>query len=332
MSTAVTRKNKNQKKLKKTTTPIVKQPKILADEVRLRKKPKYKSFRLHKRVKHPAGPLPSWRVLTIKTVRLLVANKKNIFQFFIIYGVLYLVFVRGFSAPVDTDEIREAFESIGAEEVSSLATNFTVFGLIVQSTTNAGGDIAALYQLFLVMVSSLAFIWLFRQQQAGNAITMKDAFYKGMYPFIPFTLLVVLAGLQTIPATIGNFLFRTVTESGLAINTAEQTVWLLLMLLLFLLSLYLITSTIIALFIVTLPEMTPMLALKKAKELVTFRRFSVIRKVTALIAFVVFAYVILVFPVIFISSIAAQLVFFMLTLLMVPFAVGYLFVLYRELL
>lgn len=327
-----TKTNKKKKNKKQSNENIVKQPTIISDDSRLRRKPKYKSFRLHERVKHPSGSLPSWRLLTAKTLRLLHANKKSIVHFFVIYGVLYLVFVRGFSAPINTDDIREAFDTIGADEASSLATNFTVFGLIVQSTTSAAGDIAGLYQLFLIIVSSLAFIWVFRQQQAGNVVTMKDGFYRGMYPFIPFVLLVILVGLQTIPATVGNFLFKTVSESGLAVNSAELSLWFVLMLLLILLSLYMITSTLIALFVVTLPEMTPAIALKKAKELVMFRRFSVLRKVTALLLFVLILYVAIVFPLIFISSLLAQIIFFVLTILVVPFAVGYLFVLYRELL
>jgi len=93
-----------------------------------------------------------------------------------------------------------------------------------------------------------------------------------------------------------------------------------------------ISSSLIALLVVTLPEMTPRIALKKAKELVEFRRFSVLRKVLALFIFLLLLFVGIVFPLIFVSAVLAQIIFFVLTILAVPFAVAYLFVLYRELL
>ena len=40
---------------------------------------------------------------------------------------MYLIFVRGFSSPVNIDEIRGAFDELAAEEISTLATNFYFF-------------------------------------------------------------------------------------------------------------------------------------------------------------------------------------------------------------
>lgn len=319
-------------KSKTRSSSVVKQPKLVDDNARLRKKPKYRTFRLHKRVKHPAPPLPSWWGITKKAFRLLRANARNILFFALIYGLLNLVFVRGFSSPVNVDEIRDSFAGVLDQETSTLATNFTVFSLLIESTTSAAGEVSGIYQLLLIIIGALALIWLFRQQQAGNKVTMKMAFYRGMYPVVPFSLIGVVIALQTIPASIGNFLFSTVIQNELAVNTFEQAVWLLLFLALSLLSLYLISSSLIALLVVTLPEMTPMRALKKAKELVMFRRASVLRKVIALGLFILVLFVAIVFPLIFVSATAAQLVFFALTVLVIPFVVAYLFVLYRELL
>lgn len=323
---------KKQVSRSKPATMVVKNPKIVADDARIRRRPQYKSFRLHKKVKHHDPKLPSWWKITKKAFRLLAVNKKNIFKFFLIYGALYLVFVRGFSSPINVEDIKSSFSEIATEEISSLAANFTAFSLLLQSTTKASGDIAGLYQMFFLIVSALALIWLFRQQQAGNKVTIKDAFYRGMYPIIPFILITIVITLQTLPASIGNFLFRTVIDSGLAINTLEQSVWLLLFLGLLLLSAYMISSSLIALLVVTLPEMTPRIALKKAKELVEFRRISVLRKVVALFLCLATIFISVVFPAIFMSGLLAQLLFYTLTILAIPFATAYLFVLYRELL
>ncbi|MCA9346391.1 hypothetical protein KC960_02780 [Candidatus Saccharibacteria bacterium] len=324
--------SKKVQKAQKNKNMIVKKPKIISDDARIRKKPQYKSFRLHKRVKYPGPSLPSWLKISRKSIKLMRANKKNIFKFFIIYGLLYMVFVRGFSSPINVGDIKDAFKQFADADVSTLAANFTIAGLLLQSTTKASGDISGLYQMFLLITSSLALIWLYRQQQAGNKVTMKEAFYRGMYPMIPFILIVVVIALQVIPASIGNFLFRTVIDNFIAVTFLEQFVWFLLFISLLLLSTYMISSSLIALMVVTLPEMTPKIALQKAKELVTFRRFSVLRKVLALIILLTVVFISIVFPSIFISAILAQILFYILVILAIPFATAYLFVLYRELL
>ncbi len=322
-------KSKKSKARKKT---VVKVPKIVAANARIRKKPEYKSFRLHKSVKRPDLAIPSWYKITKKAFKLLRANLKPIIWFFIIYGLLYLVFVRGVVSPVNIDSVRDQVNDATGAAASTLIKNVTAMSVLFQSAISTGGDIASLYQMMFIIVSTLALIWLFRQQQAGNNVSMKDAFYRGMYPLVPFVLVLLVIILQAMPATIGSFLFTTVTSTGIAVNTFEQVIWLLLFLSTLILSLYMISASVIALFIVTLPEMTPMLALKKAKELVTFRRANVLGKVVILIILVGLFYVSIVFPSIFISAVLAQVTFFFLTVIMVPFVVAYLFVLYRELL
>ena len=115
-------------------------------------------------------------------------------------------------------------------------------------------------------------------------------------------------------------------------NGLEQTLWLLFFLSTLLLSFYMIASSAMALYIVTLPEMTPMAALREARNLVRHRRFAVLRKVLA-IALVVFAFIfVIVLPIIFIAPTLAEWMFFSITVLSIPLVNGYLFSLYRELL
>jgi hypothetical protein len=316
----------------KNSKSIVKQPKVTKLDAKARKKPSYKSFRLHKRIKHPGPKLPSWWQLLKKSWALMVANKKQILVFAIVYGLLNLVLVRGFSSPVDIDGVKDSFNEIVGEESSGLATGFTAFGLLINASTQGSSEVAQVYQTFLLIFASLALIWLFRQQQAGNVVTMKMAFYRGMYPLIPFTLVLIVIGLQLIPALIGNFLFTTVMSGGLAVGGLEQTLWLLFFIMTLLLSLYMISSSSIALYVVTLPEMTPMIALRKARELVKYRRFAVLIRAFAIILVIFALLFVIVLPVIFIAPVLAEWMFFAITVLVIPLVHGYLFSLYRELL
>jgi hypothetical protein len=319
-------------KTRNSQKTIVKEPKISKPGARARQKPKYKSFRLHKSIKHHAKKLPSWWLLLNKSWALMKANKKAIALFVMVYGLLNLLLVRGFSSPVDIDGLKESFEQIVGEESAGLASGFTAFGLLINASTQGSSEIAQVYQSFLLIIASLALIWLYRQQQAGNKVTIKMAFYRGMYPLIPFILVLLVIALQLIPALIGNFLFTTVMSGGLAVGGIEQTMWLLFFMTTLLLSLYMISSSSIALYIVTLPEMTPMIALRQARELVRYRRFSILLRAVAIL-FVIFAILfVIVLPVIFLAPALAEWMFFGITILIIPLVHGYMFSLYRELL
>jgi len=318
------------RKTQKST--IVKEPKISKPGSKTRQKPKYKSFRLHKSIKYQGPKLPSWWHLLKKSWALMKANKKAIAVFAIVYGLLNLLLVRGFSSPVNIGELQDSFGAIVGEDSAGLASGFTAFGLLINASTQGTGQVAQVYQTFLIIFASLALIRLYRQQQAGNKVTMKMAFYRGMYPLIPFILVILVIGLQLIPALIGNFLFTTVIDGGLAVGGVEQTMWLLFFITTLLLSLYMISSSSIALYVVTLPEMTPMIALRQARELVRYRRFAVLLRAIAIILVIFALLFIVVLPVIFIAPVLAEWMFFAITVLGIPLVHGYMFSLYRELL
>lgn len=324
-------KTTNKKHVKKGSSSVVKSPKIVAADARLRKKPKYRSFRLHPVIKHPGPELPSWYQLSKKALMLMWANKTAITLFLLCYAIVFLVFVRGVVAPLDIDKIREQIKAY-TSGTSSFSNNITIIGLMLHSAFNASGDISMMYQMLFILSSVLALIWLFRQQQAGNKVSIKDAYYRGMYPLVPFLVLIVVIALQAAPSIVGNSLYGAVVRDGLAVTALEQVFWFFFFILLIVLSLYLISMSLMALFIVTLPEMTPYIALKEAKKLVEHRRISLLFRVVALVLILGATYLAIVFPSIFVSATLSQILFFLLTLLIVPFTVAYLFVLYRELL
>lgn len=323
---------KQAKNRKKSAKQIVKIPKQVAEDAKLRKKPIYKSFRLHRSIKHTAPALPSSFRLAGMSIRLMKASWKQLAVFCIVYVLLTLLFVRGFSSPIDVGNIDDTFSEFLNEDIAGLASGFTTFGLLINSSIQGVSDIGQLYQTMLLVITSLAVIWLFRQQQAGNDVTIKMAFYRGMYPLVPFILVFSVIGLQLLPATIGNFLFTTVVQQGLIVGSLEQTVWILFLLLTVLLSLYMVASSIIALYIVTLPEMTPMRALRQARELVRHRRFMVMRKILMLAIIFLLVLGIVILPLIFFAPTLAEWLFLLITILAVPFAHGYMFSMYRELL
>lgn len=299
---------------------------------RLLKPSAYRSFRLSKRIKHPKGKLPSAFKLFKASIKHLLAHWKVFLGIVLVYFVLTILLVKGFGFSTNVQDVKEAFKDLFDSKLSALETSVSLFGELIGSAGQTSNDVAGIYQSILLMTVSLALIWTLRQTYAKTKVGIRDAFYKGLYPFVPFLLVLMVIGLQLVPLLIGNWLYGTVIANSIAIAGIEKAMWAMVFFFLALLSLYLISSSIFALYIVTLPDMRPMQALRSARELVRHRRWSVLRKVIFLpIALLVFGAVIII-PLILFAAPLVEWVFFALSMSALAVIHSYMYALYRELL
>ena len=292
--------------------------------------PGYKPFRL-KRIKHPVS-LPSVWQLAKQTSRLLWRYRWLFLGLALTYGVLNILLVRGFSSGANVSSLKHQFSQAVNGNVGQLAVGFSVFVSLLASSGNSSSATAGAYQIFLGLIISLAVIWVLRQVMAGEKVRLRDAFYKGMYPLIPFILVLIVVLLQTVPFLIGGGLYNLVVTNGIAVYTIEKLLWGLLFFVLTVISAYMLCSSVFALYIVTLPDMTPIKALRSARQLVHYRRPSVFRKLLFLpVALLVIAAAIMVPIIVFVGPIAPWVLF---VLAMVGLIVlhAYMYTLYRELL
>jgi hypothetical protein len=123
-----------------------------------------------------------------------------------------------------------------------------------------------------------------------------------------------------------------VINNGIAIYAVEKILWALLFAGLALLTLYMLSSSVFALYIVTLPDMTPMKALRSARELVRYRRWTVLRKIICLPIILLLVALVIMLPVIILLTPLARWVFFILTMAALLAIHAYMYTLYRELL
>lgn len=292
------------------------------------KRPASKTMRLRRRIHHPVK-LPSAWWLTKHTVRTLWQHKKLFLGITAVYAILNLIFVQGFSNMSNLSALKTSLHSaFGGNAVTS---GLTLFGVLISSSGSNTGS-AGGYQLFLLLMASLAAIWALREVLAGSRIRVRDAYYRGMYPLVPFMLVLAVMCLQLIPLAIGAAVYNVVITNGIAVYTIEKLLWALLFGLLALLSLYMISSSVFALYIVTLPDMTPRRALRSARELVRNRRWTVLRKVLVLPVILLIVATAIMVPIILVLTPIAQWVFYVLTMFAVVVIHAYLYGLYRELL
>jgi hypothetical protein len=291
------------------------------------KQPHYQSLRLSKRIKHPTGLPNAWKLIR-QAMRTLWSQRWLFLGISLVYGVLSLVLVQGLAATTDVANLKQAL----ASKESIFAYSFGVFSQLVGSSGNAVNGTAATFQFLLILIVSLALIWALREVIAGNKIRIRDSYYQGMHPLIPFILVLLVIVLQLIPMVIAGSLYTIVLANGIAVFAAEKFLWALMFGFISLLSVYMVSSSIFALYIVALPGMTPMRALRSARALVRFRRWTVLRKVLVLPVMLLVLAALVMFPVIVIFAPAAQWVFFMLSTIALAVVHSYLYSLYRELL
>jgi len=248
----------------------------------------------------------------------------------LIYGLLTIILVRGFSSGINLSSLKSTLNSTKGS--THLATGIALFGDLLGNTNGSNGQVGSVYQTLLVILMSLATIWALRQVLAGKKIRAKEAFYKGVYPLVPFILVLLIVGAQLVPLAAGSWLFETVIGTTIAINAIEKIGAAVIFFLLAVWSLYMISSSIFGLYIVTLPDMTPLKALRSAKQLVKHRRFKVLRKLLFLpLAIIVIGAVITIPLALLLTPIAAWL-FFILSLCALMVVHAYMYTFYRELL
>lgn len=286
--------------------------------------------------KTAVAPLPpklpsAWRIARM-SVTTLWQHKRLFGALTLTYGLLNLVLVQGIAGHTDVSELKTTLDELFTGNYSSLASGLSIFALLIGSAGNTSSETAGAYQLFLSLISSLAIIWALRQVLAGKVIRVRDAFYRGMYPLIPFILVLLVIGLQLLPLLIGSTLYSLVVTNGIAVDAIEKVFWAIVYILLAGISLYLLSSSLFALYIATLPDMTPLKALRSARELVRGRRGAVVRKLVGLPIILLLVAALIMLPIIIWLTPLAEWVFFILTMLGLLAVHTYMYTFYRELL
>jgi hypothetical protein len=315
-------KRKTKPKTTRTTKAASKKSVLTTDTIEPKEgQPKMSNFKLSSIIK-----------LSRDSAELIWEHRRTFLGICVTYGLLNLILVQGLASGSNVGNLKSELHKGLSGHFGSLVASAGVYAELLSSSGNGSSDTAGAYQLFLFILVSLAIIWTLRQVIKGQNIRIRDAFYLGMTPLVPFVLVVLVFCLQLIPFVIGSSLYGLAVGSGVAGDILEKVIFMIVFIVLALWSFYMISSTIFAVYIVTLPEMTPLKALRSAKDLVKKRRLLLIRKILGLPVVLVVVSAVIMIPIILIATTLAQWVFFILTTLILLSAHAYLYTLYRELL
>jgi hypothetical protein len=286
-----------------------------------------------KAAKPSRPPIKSASKLLAQAIKILRDNWKLFAGILAVYLVLNMILVGGLSGSSNLSSIKSSLDQVFTGHLGKVSTGVTLFTVLVGSIGSGGTTaVAGAYQTILLLLISVILVWALRQVYAKGKISVRDAFYKGTYPIIPFVLVLFVVGIQLLPLVFGAAIYGMLVGGGIAITLLERAVTILVFLALAVTSVYMICSSLFALYIVTLPDMRPMQALRSARQLVQFRRWVILRKLLFLPVVLLAVAAFIMIPVsLYITSIATA-VFFILTVVGIAVVHSYMYALYRELL
>ena len=294
-----------------------------------RKKKKYRSFRLQKHLRPEPRFIPSSFSLVQESLSFLYKNKRVFLTILTIHAVAYVLLIRGIT-PLNIGTIQDSVKSVlGEGGAQSIQGNIATLSAVVSASTSSQTN-AALATISTITMS-LVYIWAIRQLHSKKTVYARDAYYQGLTPLVSALLILLVASIQLIPFAVAAFVYSLARGSGLFANGFEDLITFLIALFVALLSFYWLTSTIIALYIVTIPGMWPARALKAAKQMVKFQRLVVFRRILALPIIIGFSYLLLLLVVIRVVPSRVFLIVEILQLLLLPLVHTYMFKLYRSL-
>jgi hypothetical protein len=295
---------------------------------KLTKKQSKKKVKAKTKVRNSKHVMSSFK-LTARVLDILRTNWRVLGGIVLVYLFLNIVFASGLSNLSGTVNNIKSNLSGNNQALGNAATGFST---LVASAGSSGSSTGSSLQGILFIIESLVIIWALRHLLAGSTIRVKQAYYQSMFPLIPFILVIFVIFLQLLPITIGATILAALISSAIINAAWASIISLILFIPLASWSIYMTCSSVFALYIVTLPDMQPRQALRSAKDLVSFRRWVVTRRILFLPVLILVVMAVIVIPLIITLPAIVPLVFYALSMVAILFVHTYLYSLYRELL
>lgn len=205
-----------------------------------------------------------------------------------------------------------------------------LINLLLQLASSA--DMGSVYKSLWFVFYSCAILWTVRHlEDTGTAVSLRAAYYQGTAPALKFFLTLILIGLVSIPFSVGAFIYGTLGASAGANPEliGVGLVWLLLGLI----TIFLLARTLLALVIITLPNITPLESFKLSWRLTKGRANSLAWRL--LVPFAYFGLsslvIVLLASLVKLNTVPEALVELFLNVTILPLLYIYVYKLYRQL-
>ncbi len=267
----------------------------------------HRSFRLTRRRDYKRSlKMPAYWSFSGSVLSVLWRNKKIFGGLILVYIIVTFV-ISGVGAQDAYSNLASTLKSTGGDLFKGNLGSVAQAGLLLVSSVTTGltpnvtqaqsvlGGLAAFF-------GWLATIWLLRNILAGHKPRMRDGLYNSGSPVLATVIIGFIITLQLLPSAIALIIYTAAQNSGLLdVGVSAFLIWGAVILLI-LLSLYWLSSSLIALVVITLPGMYPLQAMRAAGDLVIGRRLRVLYRLLWLALIVILAWLIILIPIILFDS------------------------------
>lgn len=314
--TMATSKKATKPAVKRTVkpTPVSRQRRIVASAKQLPKKIKrraarflsrrpHRSFRRTRRRDYARSlTLPGYWGFTNEVRATLWKSRRLLVWVVVVYAFLSAILVGLASQDTYTtlsDTLRDTSGDIFKGNWGEIGKASLLFASSVTgSLTAAPTEAQQIYAGLIALLIWLTTVWLLRAIKAGQRPRFRDGLYNAGAPIVPTAIISMVLIIQLVPAALAVIAFSAAISSGFLQGGVEAMLFTVVALLLIVLSVYWVTSTLIALIVSTLPGMYPLHALKTAGDLVIGRRLRILYRWIWLASLVIVTWILVMVPII----------------------------------
>lgn len=267
----------------------------------------HRSFRRTRRRDYKRSlKLPGYFAFSAHVRRTLLANKKLFIGLALIYAVLTAILV-GIASQDTYSTLTDTLRDTGSEVFQGDFAQIGQAGLLFVTAMTGGiseslTEVQQVYAALIGLLVWLTTVWLLRNILAGHKVKLRDGLYNAAAPLLSTFLVGLVLIIQLLPLALALIGYSAALATGLLASGVEAMLFWVVAALLATLSLYWMTSTFIALVVVTLPGMYPVRALKTAGDIVIGRRLRILLRLVWMLLGIIVAWAIVMIPIILLDT------------------------------
>lgn len=244
--------------------------------------------------------------------KIIFTHKKIFFGLVILATFLNIIFVGilsedtyvNFQNALDASVAEDQSEDDMGNQFGERFGNFAKAGMVLTSTIFTGGlnqgmtEVQQVFAIIIFLILWLTTIYLLRHILAGHKPKLRDGLYNAMTPILSTGCVLIVAFIQAIPLMLAIVLHSTAVSTNFLSTPFYALIFFIFAGLMTIFSIYLLSSTVIALIAVTIPGIYPMSALKTASDLMAGRRIRLIIRIIYMFFVLILVWAIVAIPII----------------------------------
>lgn len=246
---------------------------------------------------------------------------------FLLLMVCGYIFLVGLMNEETYQQFNKTIDLTNTETGTTDLGSFARAGLLLITTITTGGldsgmtDVEMVFMVILFLIMWLVTIFLLRHFLAGEKPKLRDGLYNALTPLLSTFVLFAVIFVQIIPIMLVIITYSAAVTTDFLSTPFYALVYFIFAALMILLSLYLLSSSLIALVAVTAPGMYPFRALFAASDMMAERRTKFIIRILYLFFVIALIFVVTILPVILLDLWLKSFATALIGLPIVPFAI-----------